>query len=389
MSLRDMMADIDSTKGPDVESTYLDRALTKEEGAAMAESQAVELEISPEPEGIEPEIDEEPEVGETEGPQLPETAAIGDELELDPDEPERDKEIEAIESDSPDERLDEPAPERGGPSSGGGGSAPNESVPVLPANADAGPAPQVLTQKSESVPAKPASTPAAKTTDGESSDRVSAERKSDQRDEIQAAKSSTSTGGGGGGPLPRAGFKLTEDRSQLQIRNLPDELTAELRNRIIAAAQREKGATEDEARAFARRLSLSSLVSAFLMAGLDKRLDADASTSLATDLFRSQDPLLGAAVDRIEKVQEAQDKGLELTNYLTAQSRAQEKTLDVIEQLLAYSVADRTENFLRGSHDIHKAPIAHKDAVFMRDRARDETKRHQQIEVRAEGRPLR
>ena len=385
-----MMAEFDSTESFEVEPTYLDRALSKEEGTAMSQPEV-------EPETIDPEVG-----GELDPDVMPEqlTSVEMDEV-TEPEtgmlEPETDVEIDVAESDSSDElRVEEvqnptnegPEPEHGGSASGGGESASGVEAPVAPADADGGPPSQVLTETVETVPAKPANTPRAKKRDRERADRVSAQRKSDQRDAIQSA-GKTSGSSSGGADLPRSGFELTDERSQPQIRNLPSSLVIELRTRIAQAAVREKGASEKEAGDFAKRLSLGSLVVAFLMARLDKRLPADASTTLASDLFRSEDPLLGAALERIEQVQEDQGKGLDLTDDLVATGRRQEKTLAVIEQLLSYSVADKTENFLRGSHDMHQAPIAHKEAVFMRDRARDETNRHHQTEVRAEGRPLR
>ena len=60
-----------------------------------------------------------------------------------------------------------------------------------------------------------------------------------------------------------------------------------------------------------------------------------------------------------------------------------------VEQAVAYSIADREMNFLRGSHDIRQAPITHRDAVFVRDRIREETKRQRKLEREREGRPIR
>jgi hypothetical protein len=61
----------------------------------------------------------------------------------------------------------------------------------------------------------------------------------------------------------------------------------------------------------------------------------------------------------------------------------------VVEQALAYSIADRTENFLRGSHNLHDAPITHKEAIFLRDKNREETRKQLKLEREREGRPIR
>lgn len=60
----------------------------------------------------------------------------------------------------------------------------------------------------------------------------------------------------------------------------------------------------------------------------------------------------------------------------------------MIEQAVAYFIVDRTENSLRGSHEIHDAPITHKDAVFIRDRAREATRKQRQIKKDRDGKPM-
>lgn len=56
---------------------------------------------------------------------------------------------------------------------------------------------------------------------------------------------------------------------------------------------------------------------------------------------------------------------------------------------MAYSIADRTSNFLRGSHNLRDAPLAHKDVLYVRDKAREATKKQQKLEREREGRPIR
>lgn len=397
-----MMAEFDSTETLETESMFLDRALSKEEGAAKSQPEPEVETPGDESPALETEVESKlaPEA-ETDGVSLPDGAPT---VETEAGTPETDVELDSTEMVSSDELVEEDPLDaeisrlesenenefgHGGSGSGGAQPPSDAETPVGPADPTGGPPPQVLTETVEAVPASSTSTPRAKKIERERADRkISAARKSDQRDAIQSAGKSSGSSSGGA-DLPRSGFELTEERSQPQIRNLPPALVIELRTRIAQAAVREKGASEKEAADFAKRLSLGSLVIAFLMARLDIRLAADASTSLAAELFRSEDPLLGAALERIEAVQNDQGTGLELVDSLVEAGRRQEKTLAVIEQLLSYSVADKTENFLRGSHDMHQAPIAHKEAVFMRDRARAETNHHRQAEARAEGRPLR
>ncbi|WP_329127235.1 hypothetical protein [Streptomyces sp. NBC_01465] len=61
----------------------------------------------------------------------------------------------------------------------------------------------------------------------------------------------------------------------------------------------------------------------------------------------------------------------------------------MVKQALAYSIADCTENFLRGSHNLHDAPITHTEAIHLRDMAREATRKQLKLEREREGRPIR
>ena len=78
-----------------------------------------------------------------------------------------------------------------------------------------------------------------------------------------------------------------------------------------------------------------------------------------------------------------------LMKALAGQVAEAKETAAVVEQALAYLIADRTENFLRGSHSTAEAPIGHKTAVLIRDRARDATKKVARTERERDGRPIR
>lgn len=217
----------------------------------------------------------------------------------------------------------------------------------------------------------------------------SSHRKTDQQDAIQAAGTKGGATGNAAAAFPDSGFRIPGLQSQPVIRNLPRPLVDALRAQLRAAAVRELGASDGAAEAFSRRLSQGALVTAFLLAQLDVRLDTDPATRAAAGLFRSQDPLLGSVAGRMDALEQRErDRGAQLDSLHKIAAAIQE-TSAVIEQSVAYSIADRTENFLRGSHDIRDTPIAHKDAIYIRDRAREETQKRRRFERDQDGRPIR
>lgn len=213
-------------------------------------------------------------------------------------------------------------------------------------------------------------------------------------DHQEAVQSAAARGGSGGGDegsesLPQSGFRLDGVKSQPAVRALPEAIVGALREQLRSAAVRELGVGDTAAREFTERLSQASLVTAFLLAQLDLGLATDAATRRAAQLFRSRDPLLGSIAARMEALER---RGREQTQGLAAlhgQLGEVKETSAAIEQALAYSIADRTSNFLRGSHNVHEAPITHKDAVFVRDRVREATKKQAKLEREREGRPIR
>ncbi|MGC4939335.1 hypothetical protein [Kribbella sp. DT2] len=219
---------------------------------------------------------------------------------------------------------------------------------------------------------------------------LSAHRKTDQQDAIQAA-TGTKRGSASSTPatLPESGFRIEGPQSQPMVRNLPRQLVEAMRAQVRAAAVRERGVSDGAAEAFSRRLSQGALVTAFLLAQLDVRIGTDPATGTAAELFRSQDPLLGAVADRMERLEQLErSRAAQLEKLQQVVTDVQE-TGAVIEQAVAYSIADRTVNFLRGSHDIHDAPITHEDAIYIRDRVRDETEKRRRLERARDGRPIR
>jgi hypothetical protein len=219
---------------------------------------------------------------------------------------------------------------------------------------------------------------------------MSAHRKTDQQDAIQAA---TGTKGGGAGgtatALPESGFRIEGLKSQPMVRNLPRKLMEAMRAQLRVAAVRELGASAGAAEAFTGRLSQGALVMAFLLAQLDVRISMDPATQVAAELFRSQDPLLGSVVSRMDSLEQLERDRAAQLEKLHRLVTGMQATSAVIEQAIAYSIADRTVNFLRGTHDIHDAPITHEDAIYVRDKAREETQKRRKLERDRDGRPIR
>ncbi|MFB6724870.1 hypothetical protein ACFCV3_32135 [Kribbella sp. NPDC056345] len=218
---------------------------------------------------------------------------------------------------------------------------------------------------------------------------VSAQRKTDQQDAIQAATGTRGGGSSAAESLPESGFRIIGLASQPMVRNLPRLLVDALRLQLRSAAVRERGVSDKVAEAFSRRLSQGALVTAFLLAQLDVRMETDPATQAAVALFRSQDPLLGSIAGRLDALEQLEHERTTQLERLHAMTTAIQRTSAVIEQSVAYSIADRTVNFLRGSHNIHDAPITHQDAIYIRDRARDETRKRSKFEDDRDGRPIR
>ncbi|MFF4410710.1 hypothetical protein [Streptomyces sp. NPDC001404] len=213
----------------------------------------------------------------------------------------------------------------------------------------------------------------------------------DHQDAVQSAASKGSAGSttDAAATLPQSGFRLAGVQSQPHIKALPESIMNALREQLRAAAVRELGVSDSAAREFSRRLSQGTLVTAFLLAQLDLHLDADPATERAVELFRSRDPLLGSVVARLANIEAAERERDGLLRKLHDELGEVRQTSAVVEQALAYSIADRTENFLRGSHNLHDAPITHKEAIYFRNKAREATRRQLKLEREREGRPIR
>lgn len=214
---------------------------------------------------------------------------------------------------------------------------------------------------------------------------------SDQADDIatRAMRGGSASDGSDGDLLPRSSFRLDGVSRQPQVKLFPPEVIARLRTQIETTATRELKVTPDEAREFASRLSQNALVLAFLLAQLDLPGRVDPATRTAIALFQVRDPLLGSAVSRLDELSEREAKQAGTLQMLRKDLAEIRGTTAVLEQALAYSIADRTENFLRGSQSTHDAPIGHKEVVFMRDRMRDAARKQLRIDADKAGRPIR
>lgn len=213
----------------------------------------------------------------------------------------------------------------------------------------------------------------------------------DHQDAVQSA--SSERGGSGADDtsavLPQSGFRIGGVQRQPHIKSLPDTIVTVLRRQLQAAAVRELKVTSVEAQEFSDRLSQGTLVTAFLLAQLDLRIDADPATMRAAELFATRDPLLGSVASRLKRIEaHEQDRDRLLAGLKDALAQVRE-TGAVVEQMLAYSVTDREANFLRGSHNIQQAPFTDREVVAVRDRARELTKKQERVERERDGRPIR
>ncbi|MFI1408869.1 hypothetical protein ACH4Y0_02855 [Streptomyces sp. NPDC020707] len=299
----------------------------------------------------------------------------------------------------PDYESDAGAPERvGGSNKSGAGDGGEQggTAGVLPGGAPAGPAadavpaPGAQPDVEDAALAEVTSHDVVATPDEPRHVTPGSLQLTDHQDAVQSAASKGGTGSTAETTtLPQSGFRLVGVQSQPHIKALPESIMNTLREQLRAAAVRELGVSDSAAREFSRRLSQGTLVTAFLLAQLDLYLDADPATERAIELFRSCNPLLGSMAARLANIEAAERERDRLLHKLRDELNEVRQTSAVVEQALAYSIADRTENFLRGSHNLHNAPITHKEAIYFRDKAREATRTQLKLEREQEGRPIR
>ncbi|MEV7952868.1 hypothetical protein [Streptomyces sp. NPDC088141] len=294
----------------------------------------------------------------------------------------------------PDYEPDAGDSERAGGSSqrgGGAGGGQESTAGTLPGSAPAGPVADAVPVAGAQPGVENAAHNTAAAPDEAEHVTPGSLQLTDHQEAVQSAASKGGSGSptDGTAPLPQSGFRLAGVQSQPHIKALPESIMNALREQLRAAAVRELAVSDNAAREFSQRLGQGTLVTAFLLAQLDLHLDADPATERAVELFRSRDPLLGSVVARLMSIEVAERERDALLHKLREELSEVRQTSAVIEQALAYSIADRTENFLRGSHNLHDAPITHKEAIYFRDKAREATRKQLKLERVREGRPIR
>lgn len=396
----------------DVEMPFLD-AFRRNGTQGVDQLRQQDVQNDPQPETVQPEGEpqeqesefeiprENPEPGSATPPEGPDVAAGNDQLAAEQEEALLEPDHEPAEGD--DERAAQSSPSsqsrlsRGGTTSGtgaGGTSAdPAGAVPGPPEpdsdTLDTAVTDDGLSEAAALVTVAPPASASPASSEASSTTPTSLTL-TDHQDAVQSA----ATKGGSGATndsaaLPQSGFRLDGVKSQPAVRALPEPVVSALREQLRAAAVRELQVSDAAARDFAGRLSQASLVTAFLLARFDLDLSMDPATHRAAELFRAQDPLLGAMATRMEALEKLEHEHVSGLRVLREQLSKVVETSAVIEQALAYSIADDTVNFLRGSHNIHDAPLGHKDAIFVRDRAREATRKQLKLEREREGRPIR
>ncbi|GAA1457462.1 hypothetical protein NE857_21865 [Nocardiopsis exhalans] len=219
--------------------------------------------------------------------------------------------------------------------------------------------------------------------------RVQALEHTDLQEAVQSAAVRGGDGSIGGGGLPITAFRVADVVSQPTVRALPEAVMMSLRQQLRGAAVREAGASDDEAQVFAKRLSQASLVTAFLLAHLDLGIGVDAATARAAELFRSRDPLLGRVASRLDALITAETARGDQLAQVREDLREVRSTADVLEQVLAYSVADRTEHLARGTAGVGDLDLRHDSVIRLRDRAREATRKQHRVEADRSGRRLK
>ena len=280
------------------------------------------------------------------------------------------------------DRLGDPSDQRGGASAGAFGS---EAGPAPD------PGPEALQVDKAIEPEHEATGPISahdKQID-EDAHRVQPLERTDHQEAVQSAAVRGGDEAPGGVELPTTAFRVSDVGSQPTVRALPEAIMVALREQLRAAAIRELGASDDEAQAFATRLSQASLVTAFLLAHLDLGIGVDAATARATRLLRSRDPLLGRVAGRLDSLIAAEAARGDELDRMRVELRRVRATTDVLEQVLAYSVADRTEHLARGTTGVSDLNLRHDSAIRLRDRAREATRKQHQVEADRDGRRLK
>lgn len=219
--------------------------------------------------------------------------------------------------------------------------------------------------------------------------RVQALEHTDLQEAVQSAAVRGGDESTGGGELPITAFRVADVVSQPTVRALPEAVMIGLREQLRGAAVREAGASDDEAQAFAKRLSQASLVTAFLLAHLDLGIGVDAATARAAELFRSRDSLLGRVASRLDALIASEAARGDHLAQVRDDLREVRSTADVLEQVLAYSVADRTEHLARGTVGVGDLDLRHDSAIRLRDQAREATRKQRRIEADRDGRRLK
>lgn len=219
--------------------------------------------------------------------------------------------------------------------------------------------------------------------------RIQAFEHTDHQEAVQSAAVRGGDGSTGGGELPTTAFRVADVASQPTIRALPEAVMMSLREQLRGAAVREAGASDDQAQAFVKRLSQASLVTAFLLAHLDLGIGVDAATARAAELFRSRDPLLGRVASRLDALIAAETARGDQLAQVREDLREVRSRADVLEQVLAYSVADRTEHLARGTAGVGDLDLRHDSVIRLRDRAREATRKQHRAEADRDGRRLK
>lgn len=295
------------------------------------------------------------------------------------EEPEHDDDLDDVRETGESEK--DPAKDHGG--SGGGSGRPAEG----PADPD----PEITPDQGEAEPetdGQDSPDHEVDASDDEDEIPVSLQHTDHQDDVQERAFASGGSSSEGTDVLPVTAFTV-EAESRPFVRSLPSAIVKPLLDAVRQGAIRELGVSAKEADSFLERISASSLVTAFLLAGLDIEMNVDPRTARVTELLRSRDPQIGGVFKRLVAMEEHERERDRALRRMREEIDETRRAAEVTEMVSVYNVTDHELNLMTGGHDPMKAPFTDRRVLAVRDKAREDVRRQKKIEKDREGRPIR
>lgn len=215
----------------------------------------------------------------------------------------------------------------------------------------------------------------------------------DHQEDVQsrAARSGggSSDSAGSDGVLPSSAAVIGDGGSRPLAKSFPEEVLEALRRVLRTSAVRELGVTEQQAAEFAKNRSSAQLTLAFVISGLDMRIEMDDATHLAAELFRTRDPLMGSVLRRLDALSAQEEKRDGLLQRMREETSATRESSEMAELVTSFVLTDRFDGLMRGTNDAMTIPFGDDRVGRVREKARDEIRKQRKIEKEKKGRPIR